>query len=61
MIDPMNHAHTEDAGPPKLNGLPNVAGTEPRTPSTEIAYERVDHFVKWRLRSYGIVSEILSR
>ena len=35
--DPTNHAHTQAAGPPKLNGTPNVAGTEPRTPRTETA------------------------
>jgi len=54
MMDPMNHAHTEEAGPPKLSGMPKVAGTEPRTPRTEIAYDKVDHLVKWRLRSYGL-------
>ena len=51
MRDPMNHAHTEAAGPPRLNGLPKVAGTEPKTPRTETAYDKVDHFVKCRLRS----------
>ena len=35
--DPMNHAQTDAAGPPRLNGLPNVAGTDPKTPSTEMA------------------------
>lgn len=50
--EPTNHAHTVDAGPPSLNGIPKVAGTEPRIPNTEIAYERVDHLVKWRLRSW---------
>lgn len=49
--DPTNHAHTVDAGPPRLNGIPKVAGTEPKTPNTETAYERVDHLVKWRLMS----------
>jgi hypothetical protein len=35
--DPMNQAQTDAAGPPRLNGLPNVAGTDPKTPSTEMA------------------------
>jgi hypothetical protein len=37
MQDPMNQAHTAVAGPPAEIGLPNVAGTEPRTPKIEIA------------------------
>lgn len=35
--DPKNHAQIDAAGPPRLNGLPKVAGTEPRTPRTEMA------------------------
>lgn len=37
IIEPINHAQTAEAGPPRLKGLPNVAGTEPRTPRTETA------------------------
>jgi len=37
ITEPINHAHTEAAGPPRLSGLPKAAGTEPRTPSTETA------------------------
>jgi hypothetical protein len=44
--DPKNQAQTEDAGPPRLKGIPKVAGIEPRTPRTDSAYEIVDHFVK---------------
>lgn len=44
--DPTSHARIVAAGPPKLRGIPNVAGTEPKIPSTETAYERVDHLVK---------------
>lgn len=35
--DPNAQAHTAAAGPPIPRGLPKVAGTEPRTPSTETA------------------------
>ena len=35
--EPMNQHHTAVAGPPAIIGLPNVAGTEPRTPRMEIA------------------------
>lgn len=52
ITDPTNHAHTAAAGPPSDRGLPNVAGTDPRTPRTEMAYDRLDHFVKCRLSSY---------
>lgn len=34
---PIVQAHTAAAGPPRLKGLPKVAGTEPSTPSTETA------------------------
>ena len=37
IIEPINHAHADAAGPPRLSGLPKVAGTEPRTPSTDTA------------------------
>jgi hypothetical protein len=50
--DPTNHAQTEEAGPPRLKGVPKVAGTEPRTPRTETAYESVDRFVESLLMSY---------
>ncbi len=48
---PTSHAQTVDAGPPMPSGLPNVAGTEPRTPRTETAYDSVDQRLKWRRRS----------
>ena len=51
MHDPMNQAHTAVAGPPAEIGLPNVAGTEPRTPRIEMAYETVDHFENSLLNS----------
>jgi len=51
IIEPINQAHTTAAGPPKLNGMWNVAGTEPRIPSTEIAYEMVDQPEKCRFIS----------
>jgi hypothetical protein len=35
--DPKNQAQTLAAGPPRLNGLPKVAGTDPKTPRTDIA------------------------
>jgi len=50
--DPMNQHHTAVAGPPTMMGIPNVAGTEPRTPRMEIAYDTVDHFVNSRRSSY---------
>lgn len=50
--DPMNQHHTAVAGPPAMMGIPNVAGTEPRTPRMEIAYDTVDHFVNSRRSSY---------
>ena len=52
MHDPMNQHHTAVAGPPELIGLPNVAGTEPRTPRTDMAYETIDHLVNSRRSSY---------
>jgi hypothetical protein len=55
MHEPMNHAHTAVAGPPAEMGLPNVAGTEPRTPKMEIAYETVDHFENSRLNSWDMI------
>jgi hypothetical protein len=48
MIEPKNHAQTAAAGPPRLRGLPNVAGTDPKTPRTETAYDNVEYLVKWR-------------
>jgi hypothetical protein len=45
---PMNQAHTAVAGPPEDMGAPNVAGTDPSTPSMDMAYETVDHFEKCR-------------
>ena len=45
MIDPMNQHQTAVAGPPAMIGIPNVAGTDPRTPRMEMAYDTVDHFV----------------
>jgi hypothetical protein len=48
MTDPMAHAHTAAPGPPVLIGLPNVAGTDPRTPRTDTAYEIVEYLVKCR-------------
>lgn len=55
---PMNHAQTAVAGPPAVMGLPKVAGTEPRTPRMDMAYETVDHFVNSRRNSLDGVSYI---
>ncbi len=54
--DPMNQHHTAVAGPPAMMGFPNVAGTEPRTPRMDIAYDTVDHLVNSRLSSYTGIS-----
>jgi hypothetical protein len=51
ITDPINHAHTAVPGPPEARGLPTVAGTEPRTPRMDMAYETVDHLVNSRLSS----------
>ena len=56
MIDPMNHAQTAVAGPPKLMGTPYVAGCDPRTPRIEMAYDTVDHFVNSRRSSYYLLA-----
>ena len=45
MTDPMSQHQTAVAGPPAMIGIPNVAGTDPRTPRMEMAYDTVDHFV----------------
>lgn len=50
--DPMNQHHTAVAGPPAEIGDPKVAGTEPKTPRMEIAYDTVDHLENSRLNSY---------
>lgn len=55
--DPINQHHTAVAGPPAAKGGPNVAGTEPRTPRMEIAYETVDHFENSLLSSWADWSE----
>lgn len=61
MHDPMNQHQTAVAGPPELIGLRKVAGTDPRTPRIEMAYDTVDHFVNSRRSSCGTsTSEILS-
>ena len=51
MQEPMNQHQTAVAGPPALMGLPKVAGTEPKTPKMEMAYEMVDHLVNSRRNS----------
>jgi hypothetical protein len=51
ITDPMNQHHTAVAGPPAFRGGPKVAGTDPRTPRMEIAYDTVDHFENSRLSS----------
>ena len=51
MTLPMNQAHTAVAGPPELIGAPKVAGTEPKTPRMEMAYETVDHLEKCLCRT----------
>ena len=51
MTEPMNHAQTAVAGPPEASGEPMVAGTEPRTPRIEIAYDTVDHLLNSRRNS----------
>jgi hypothetical protein len=53
MVEPMNHAQTAVAGPPSASGTVMVAGTEPRTPRIEIAYDTVDHFVNSRRSSFS--------
>ena len=37
MQEPISHVHTAVAGPPAMIGIPNVAGTDPKTPRIEIA------------------------
>ena len=49
--EPINQHQTAVAGPPAAKGEPKVAGTEPRTPRIEIAYETVDHFENSRRNS----------
>ena len=56
IIEPMNQHQTAVAGPPAMIAMPKVAGTEPKTPSMEIAYETVDHFVNSRRSSYRTFS-----
>lgn len=51
MTDPMSQHQTAVAGPPAASGGPNVAGTDPRTPRMEIAYDIVDHFENSLLNS----------
>ena len=51
MTDPMSHVHTAVAGPPALIGMPKVAGTDPKTPKMEMAYDTVDHLVNERRSS----------
>ena len=53
MHDPRNQHHTAVAGPPAESGELKVAGTEPRTPKTEIAYDTVDHLVNSLRSSYA--------
>jgi len=43
--DPINQHQTAVAGPPAMIGLPKVAGTDPKTPRIDMAYETVDHCV----------------
>jgi hypothetical protein len=54
ITDPMNHAQTAVAGPPDAIGVPKVAGTDPKTPRMEIAYETVLHLVNSRFSSYPV-------
>lgn len=49
---PMSHAITAVAGPPDASGALNVAGTDPKTPRIEIAYEIVENAVNSRRSSY---------
>ena len=35
--EPINQAQIVAAGPPRLSGIPNVAGTDPKTPRTDMA------------------------
>lgn len=49
----MNQHHTAVAGPPAAKGDANVAGTEPRTPRMDIAYETVDHLENSRRNSWA--------
>lgn len=51
MHEPISQHQTAVAGPPAARGAPNVAGTEPKTPRMEMAYETVDHFENSRRSS----------
>ena len=53
MTEPKNQHQTAVAGPPALMGLLKVAGTEPKTPRMEMAYDTVDHLVNARRSSYA--------
>lgn len=48
---PKNQHQTAVAGPPEVIGNAKVAGTLPRTPRIEIAYDTVDHLVNSRCSS----------
>jgi hypothetical protein len=50
MNDPMNQHHSGSRTACR-DRIPKVAGTDPRTPRIEIAYETVDHFVNSRRSS----------
>jgi hypothetical protein len=59
MHDPISQHQTAVAGPPAERGELKVAGTEPRTPKTEIAYDTVDHLVNSLRSSFSnLVQEI---
>lgn len=47
---------TDVPGPPSAKGTPKVAGTEPRTPRTEIAYDRVEYWLNSRMKDYEMIS-----
>jgi hypothetical protein len=49
---PKNQHHTAVAGPPEVIGTLKVAGTDPKTPRIEMAYDIVDHFENSRRSSW---------
>ncbi len=50
-MDPVNQVQIAVAGPPDASGADQVAGTDPRTPMMEMAYDNVLHRVNSRRNS----------
>ena len=49
--EPTIQHHTAVAGPPAESGKASSAGTEPRTPRMDVAYDAIDHLVNSRRSS----------